>query len=112
MPFCSKCGSPVKDEDRFCRSCGYPLSPFKTAGTTKRATIGTHPAWSSISGISLIVFGLVFIYILVTSPTTLPPTFELLFMLSLFVMIVVGAVFLLFGVRGKSVPMERVEVEQ
>ncbi len=30
MVYCTKCGAPVKDEDRFCRVCGAAVAKVKT----------------------------------------------------------------------------------
>ncbi len=45
MPYCSRCGSPLPDDARFCSSCGASVVPAvatKVSKQSKRAFIETH----------------------------------------------------------------------
>ncbi len=54
MPYCSKCGKPVRDDDSFCQSCGNQIQPPLTAGSTPGHTTGQVNSQSpaSASGFS------------------------------------------------------------
>ncbi len=46
MPYCSKCGKPVREDDRFCQICGNQIQPPLAAGTTSEpaAEVNNQPS--------------------------------------------------------------------
>lgn len=114
MSYCPKCGSQVNEEDNFCPNCGFPLNNSGETHFPRRVTIGPHPTMLTIAGVYVIIFGIAAIFFTVyTSAATHAPSFWVSGgILMAIIAIVLGIIFLLFGVSGKSLPVERIEIEE
>jgi uncharacterized membrane protein YvbJ len=108
MRYCKKCGSQVREEDNFCSKCGTSLRNSKI-GYIRRASIGPHPVWSIISGVMLVLSGFVSIYLLATAFEPLPIPFKLSLILVFTILIAIGVILFVSGIRGKIIPTLQVE---
>ncbi|MEM3731356.1 MAG: zinc ribbon domain-containing protein [Candidatus Bathyarchaeia archaeon] len=109
--YCPRCGLKVREEDNFCPNCGFHLRNLQKTSHIKRVTIGVHPLWLIVYGVISIMFGLIFTYMLVTVFWPLPYTFRSFAVLALLIPIVLGIIFLVLGIKGRTIPVQRAEIE-
>ncbi len=101
---CPKCGRDIPDNAIYCSYCGARLTGFR------EVVIGPHPVLSMVKGAALFIAALFSLIMLITSPLAHMPLGMKFTFLAVFVaLFVIGLVYLVYGMRGKVVPVYKVE---
>ena len=103
MSFCPQCQSPIVPGAQVCHTCGYNMAPIVAAAVaplgTRRAVIGTSPTQQVISGVGMLMIGLV---AAAANPFFYPIAL---------IIIIMGTIVLAMGLMGKSIPQEQITFE-